>query len=146
LLNLPRRKVAAVFVFGLLGAALAYSQDEQLVAAVSPPIRQSDRPTNVQVLPQDLSRAGVRKVMEQFERELGVTCGYCHVEDRDSGAIDYASDDNPAKQTARVMISMLDDINEKYLAQLSTDRRYAVPVTCGSCHQGHSSPLAFEPR
>ncbi|MEJ0084550.1 MAG: c-type cytochrome [Pseudomonadota bacterium] len=146
MLNLPGRTITALISFGLLGAAIAYSQDERLVAAVSSPVRQADQPTNVQVLPRDLSRAGVRRIMEQFERELGVTCSYCHVEDRDSGAIDYASDENPAKQTARVMITMLDDINEKYLAQLSTDRRYAVPVTCGSCHQGHSSPLAFEPR
>jgi len=42
------------------------------------------------------------------------------------------------------MISMLTDINDKYLAQLGGDRRYAVPVTCGSCHQGQSNPPAFE--
>jgi len=73
-----------------------------------------------------------------------VSCSYCHVEDRDSGVIDYASDENPRKHTARIMISMLNDINDKHLAQLGGDRRYAQPVTCASCHQGRASPPVFE--
>jgi len=101
-------------------------------------------PTNLRVLPAHSSRASVRSLMEQYERELGVSCSYCHVEDRDSGVIDYASDENPRKHTARIMISMLNDINEKHLAQLGGDRRYAQPVTCASCHQGRASPPVFE--
>jgi mono/diheme cytochrome c family protein len=101
-------------------------------------------PTNLLVLPAQSSRASVRSLMKQYERELGVSCSYCHVEDRDSGAIDYASDENPRKHTARIMISMLNDINEKHLAQLGGDRRYAQPVTCASCHQGRASPPVFE--
>lgn len=102
-------------------------------------------PGNLQVLPAGSSRAGVRSLMKQYERELGVSCSYCHVEDRDSGFIDYASDDNPRKHTARLMIAMLKDINEKHLAQLGGDRRYAQPATCGSCHRGQATPQAFEP-
>jgi|KBSSwiStaDraftv2_1062776.scaffolds.fasta_scaffold589180_2 mono/diheme cytochrome c family protein len=101
-------------------------------------------PTNLRVLPAHSSRASVRSLMKQYERELGVSCSYCHVEDRDSGVIDYASDENPRKHTARIMISMLNDINEKHLAQLGGDRRYAQPVTCASCHQGRASPPVFE--
>jgi len=101
-------------------------------------------PTNLLVLPAQSSRASVRSLMKQYERELGVSCSYCHVEDRDSGVIDYASDENPRKHTARIMISMLNDINEKHLAQLGGDRRYAQPVTCASCHQGRASPPVFE--
>ena len=95
--------------------------------------------------PADTSRASVRGLMKQYERDLGVSCSYCHVEDRDSGIIDYAADENPRKQTARIMISMLNDINEKHLAALGGDRRYAQSVTCGSCHQGRTSPPVFEP-
>lgn len=102
-------------------------------------------PTNLQVLPTHLTRAEVRSLMKQYERALGVTCGYCHVEHRDSGIIDYASDENPRKHTARLMIAMLGEINDKHLAQLGGDRRYAQPVTCGSCHQGRATPQAFEP-
>jgi hypothetical protein len=104
------------------------------------------KPVNLQVLPKDMSSAGVGKLMKRFEKDLGVSCSHCHVESPQTQKLDYASDENPAKQTARVMIAMLDDINNKYLVQLGGDRRYAVPVTCGSCHQGQSSPPAFEPR
>jgi hypothetical protein len=102
-------------------------------------------PSNLQVLPGHLSRASVRSLMKQYERALGVSCNYCHVEDRDSGFIDYASDENPRKHTARLMIAMLEDINDRHLVQLGGDRRYAQPVTCGSCHQGRATPQAFEP-
>jgi hypothetical protein len=102
-------------------------------------------PATLQVLPAHTSRAGVRSLMKQYERALGVSCNYCHVEDRDSGVIDYASDENPRKHTARLMIAMLQDINERHLVQLGGDRRYAQPVTCGSCHQGRATPQAFEP-
>jgi photosynthetic reaction center cytochrome c subunit len=104
------------------------------------------KPVNLQVLPKETSSASVGKLMKRFEKELGVSCSHCHVEDPQTQKLDYASDENPRKQTARLMIAMLDDINNKYLAQLGSDRRYAVPVTCGSCHQGQSSPPAFEPR
>ncbi len=101
--------------------------------------------TNLKVLPATLSKEDVRLLMKQYERELGVSCSYCHVEDRETSVIDYASDDNPRKHTARLMISMLEDINGKHLAQLGGDRRYSLPVTCGSCHQGRSSPPEFLP-
>ncbi len=126
---------------GLGGLALlagTWTQAQDSVAAAVA------APTNLRVLPAQSSRASVRSLMKQYERELGVSCSYCHVEDRDSGVIDYASDENPRKHTARIMISMLNDINEKHLAQLGGDRRYAQPVTCASCHQGRASPPVFE--
>lgn len=102
-------------------------------------------PVNLQVLPVTLSRPELRGLMKQYERDLGVSCSYCHVEDRESGIVDYAADDNPRKHTARVMIAMLEDINSRHLAQLGGDRRYAEPVTCGSCHRGRANPQAFAP-
>jgi hypothetical protein len=113
------------------------------LVAQEPPPR---RPVNLQVLPKDTAPATLGKLMKRFEKELGVSCSHCHVEDPQTQKLDYASDDNPAKQTARLMIAMLDEINGKYLAQLGGDRRYSVPVTCGSCHQGQSSPPVFEAR
>jgi len=100
--------------------------------------------TNLKVLAGDISPARLRKLMRGYADDLGVSCNYCHVEDRDTGIIDYASDENTRKHTARVMISMVGVINDEYLAKLGGDVRYSSPVTCGSCHQGHSSPLAFE--
>jgi hypothetical protein len=132
-----RITMAALAGLALSTAAWMVRADE----AVEP----TGAPGNLQVLPEHLSRAGVRSLMKQYERALGVSCNYCHVEDRDSGVIDYASDENPRKHTARLMIAMLKDINDRHLVQLGGDRRYAQPVTCGSCHQGRATPQAFEP-
>jgi hypothetical protein len=101
-------------------------------------------PTNLKVLPKDASTKTLRKVMRGFERDLGVQCNHCHVENRETEELDYASEENPRKQTARLMMTMLNDINDKYLAQIGGDRRYAVPITCGNCHQGQTSPPEYE--
>lgn len=127
-----RGVVLAFLSFLLAGAAIATEEIPR------------SKPVNLQALPKELSGASVGKLMKRFEQDLGVKCSHCHVEDPQTQKLDYASDENPRKLTARLMISMLDDINDKYLAQLGGDRRYAVPVTCGSCHQGQSSPPAFE--
>jgi Photosynthetic reaction centre cytochrome C subunit len=101
------------------------------------------RPTNLKVLPKDMSGDDVDKLMHRYQQYLGVPCGYCHEEDPQTKEIDYASDENPIKESARFMISMTSDINNKYLAQLG-DRRYAEPLTCGNCHRGQVQPLTFE--
>jgi hypothetical protein len=123
-----RRATAIALGFALLGTAVTTrSQDH----------------ANLKVLPRDIPAASIGKLMKRYEEDLGVSCSYCHVENPQTQKLDYASDDNPTKETARIMIAMLNDINSKYLSQLG-DRRYAVPVTCGSCHQGQSNPPGFE--
>jgi len=131
---------AVLALLSVLSSGAAPGMDSQEEGQSIP----RSKPVNLQVLPQDLSAAKVGKLMKQFEQDLGVKCSHCHVENAQTQKLDYASDENPRKQTARLMISMLTDINDKYLAQLGGDRRYAVPVTCGSCHQGQSNPPAFE--
>ena len=45
--------------------------------------------------------SNIRETMQAFEKALGVTqCAYCHVQG------DFASDGNPKKETARMMISI----------------------------------------
>jgi hypothetical protein len=143
------RRVAAL-TSGLLflGAAAGAAPQEQISddsdsAAIAATVAHG-KPVNIKALPKDISAAEIGKVMRRFETDLGVKCGHCHVEDPNTHKFDYASDDNPAKSTARLMISMLQDINEKYLPQLGADHRYATHVTCGSCHQGQSSPPTFD--
>lgn len=101
-------------------------------------------PTNLTVLPKSTSAAQLQALMRRYGEELGVQCDHCHVEDPQSHRFDYASDDNQAKQTARLMMTMLTDINTKYLSQVG-DPRYAAHITCGNCHQGQTDPPAFEP-
>ncbi len=142
LLWLPALFGSALFVLtssipSSLAAAPEARSDAEEAAAYA-------QPTNLTVLPKDIPAPRLKALMKRYTEELGVQCGHCHVEDPQSHHLDYASDDNPAKQTARVMITMLSDINTKYLAQLG-DPRYSAHVTCGNCHQGQSDPPAFEP-
>ncbi len=87
-----------------------------------------------------MSVSSLGKLMKRYERDLGVSCSYCHVENRDTGKLDYVSDENPRKQTARIMMTMLDDINDRHLAQLGSDHRYATGVTCGELPPGPQHP------
>jgi len=103
------------------------------------------KPKNIKVLPKDISGDDIDKLMHRYEQDLGVPCAYCHEENPQTKQIDFASDENPIKQTARMMISMTSDLNTKYLTQLG-DRRYAEPLTCGNCHQGQVEPPTFEPK
>jgi Photosynthetic reaction centre cytochrome C subunit len=129
----PRRPVHLLFCCLKLGVSLS-SPSQNLVG-----------PTNLRVLPTDSSAADIKDLMDRYNLDLGVSCEYCHAQDPRTQKLDYASDDNPAKQTARVMIAMLDTINTKYLAQLD-DQKYALLVTCGNCHQGRADPPTFEPQ
>jgi hypothetical protein len=101
--------------------------------------------SNLQVLPRDTSYADLVLLMTRYSQDLGVQCVFCHTQNPQTEQVDFASDESPAKLTARIMIGMLRDINGKYLAQVS-DRRYAVPITCGNCHQGRTFPPVFEPK
>jgi hypothetical protein len=136
---------SGLLILGVAAGAASQNQvpDDSASAAVAAALPHG-RPANMKVLPRDMSAAEIGKVMKRFETDLGVKCGHCHVEDPNTRRFDYASDDNPAKGSARLMIAMLKDINEKYLPRLGTDSRYASQVTCGSCHQGQSSPPGFD--
>jgi hypothetical protein len=101
-------------------------------------------PINLRILPKNSSAAEIKDLMERYNDELGVSCDYCHTRNPTTQTLDYASDDNPTKQTARIMIAMLGEINTKYLAQLD-DQKYAVLVSCGNCHRGQSDPPEFAP-
>jgi cytochrome c553 len=128
-----------------MGAALQV----RVVKAVSEPATSQagshPKPTNLKVLPKDISADDLDKLMHRYQQELGAPCGYCHEQNAETKQIVFASDENPVKQTARLMITMTADINNKYLAQLG-DRRYSEPITCGNCHRGQTDPPNFEPK
>lgn len=100
-------------------------------------------PTNLKVLSKTTSLPDVYKRMAGMQRDLGVSCNFCHDEDPDTKQINYASDENPRKETARLMMRMTNDINEKYLSTLGA--RAETPVTCGNCHLGQMHPPAYDP-
>ena len=109
--------------------------------------RAAPPPTNLQVLPKDMTRQQVVQIMQQFTMGLGVMCNYCHVEM--AGAqpgpngqipLDAASDDKQTKKTARVMMKMVGDINNTFGSQLGKPAADVVKVQCVTCHRGSAIP------
>jgi hypothetical protein len=104
-------------------------------------------PKNLKVLPQNTD---LRKVMGEYSAALGVQCGYCHAApDPVTHRGDRASDANPMKDQARLMIQMTDDLNKKYLPMLAkhgeSDHDQMAVIGCGTCHRGEKHPPAFVP-
>ena len=103
-------------------------------------------PTNLQVLPKNLSGQQVHDIMEQWAYSLGVRCDSCHTEDLDGVSPDgrprlkFADDSKPMKKNARIMYTMTDKINADYVAKVDGS---GLPVTCGTCHRGEISPDPF---
>ncbi len=137
------RLATAGAVLGALGGSFLPSVSVRAASAATASLAADAAPTprNLRVLPKDTPQAEVLKLMARYSQELGVQCVFCHAET--PHGVDFASDQSPAKLTARVMINMLNDINTKYLAQVS-DQRYATPLTCGNCHQGQTTPPVYE--
>lgn len=102
----------------------ASAQEEKKKKGPSP----FENPKNLKVLPVE----GLQPTMQAFRGALGVMCSYCHVQG------DFASDDNPKKDIARMMISMAKDINAKF----PDGKRH---VSCYTCHRGAEEPLMAPP-
>ena len=117
-------------------------------AAQARPHRPRPKPTNLQVLPKDFTGDQVIDVMHKFEDQLGVECDYCHAKNPTpsptTGHLDFASDANPMKDRARIMMRMSDEINQTFLTQLTTPPA-GQQVSCGTCHRGNAKPPAFVP-
>ena len=104
-------------------------------------------PRNLKVLPQNTD---LRKVMRGYAGALGVQCEYCHAApDPVTHRSDRASDANPMKDQARIMIQMTEDLNSKWLPLLAKmDHDHGdekAVIGCGTCHRGEKHPPAFVP-
>ena len=103
-------------------------------------------PANLKVLPKDISHDDLIKRMRQYEGDLGVECEFCHARNPETKRMDFASDANPVKDKARIMIKMTEDINTKYLTQIADFKATTDAITCGTCHRGVKEPEAFVPK
>ena len=74
--------------------------------------------------------------MNLMVQALGVNCGYCHVQRN------FASENNPRKETARKMLEMVKAINQQFFPDHRPARGESVlgKVTCYTCHQGNAQP------
>jgi cytochrome c553 len=122
--------VSALIVFMVVGMAATRPQDDK-------PKR------NLKVLPKDISKDDLDKVMDSWKAALGVKCGFCHAPSKDSTSrrLDFASDDKPEKNIARHMFRMTAKINKKYFSFNKDDKGEAVPaISCITCHRGSPHP------
>ena len=103
-------------------------------------------PTNLKVLPKDLTGQQVHDLMEKWGTGLGMSCAACHAVDKEKVGRDgrpllnFASDSKPEKAVARLMYTMTEEINQRYIAKIDGS---GMPVTCGTCHHGHVGPEPF---
>jgi hypothetical protein len=105
------------------------------------------RPVNLKVLPKDISREELIKLMRTYAGALGVECSFCHARNPQTHRLDFPSDAKDDKGIARTMIAMTQTINAQYMSQVHDPD--AMPadlhVTCGTCHRGHSMPAHWTP-
>ncbi|MBO9619168.1 MAG: c-type cytochrome [Niabella sp.] len=126
---MPHKKimVALLALFGVFSIGISYS-------FYTPP-------HNLKVLPQDITHEKLDSIMHGFNTSLGVKCDFCHAKNKNGDRLDFASDDNPAKDVARKMLRMTIDINKNYFLTDSTiPPAYLNTVTCNTCHKGDAYP------
>jgi hypothetical protein len=102
--------------------------------------QEQEKFTNLKVLPKDISPQDLRAVMGGFTRALGVRCGACHASKPGEQRLDFALDDKDEKKTARVMMQMVKDINDKYISTLEDHSNPPIQVQCVTCHHGIARP------
>ncbi|MFZ1940546.1 MAG: c-type cytochrome [Terracidiphilus sp.] len=149
---------SAVAVAFLAAAVLTSAQTPQAqpLAGAPPqagarPMRNYPAPTNLKVLPKDLTGQQVRDIMETWAGSLGVHCDTCHMADpKNPGPngrprLNFADDSKLDKQIARIMYTMTGQINKDYISktkQMDPDAM-DMTVTCGTCHRGHEMPETY---
>lgn len=127
----------------MTGAALAL----QGVSALEQVQAQQGRniyadPSNLQVLPRDISTEDLRQTMRAMSLGTGIRCASCHVGEEGQSMLEYdfAADVKERKSIARGMLKMVATINEQ-VAAIRADAGYKLTeVRCVTCHRGKSRP------
>lgn len=99
-------------------------------------------PSNLQVLPADISPERLRDTMFSFGQQVGLRCAKCHDFDPDTPADerDYASDRNELKRVAREMMLMMESVNFTISQIYRNSEHKLLAVQCVTCHRGVSLP------
>lgn len=97
---------------------------------------------NLKVLPKNISKEDLDKVMDGFKTALGVKCNFCHASRIDDPKkMDFASDAKAEKKTARLMMVMTNKINKKYFHIKDSEQAKGImAVSCITCHNGNEEP------
>jgi tetratricopeptide (TPR) repeat protein len=99
---------------------------------------------NLKILPKDMPKAELVSVMRSFSGALGVRCNHCHVGENAATleGFDFASDDKEPKRIARVMMSMVQEINKEEIPKAGI--KDPVQVRCITCHRGVQKPRTLD--
>ena len=140
---------AAVLATAIVTASTAAQAPQTAPPADAHPHHEmAPAPTNLQVLPKNLTGEQVHQIMHGWAGALGVHCDTCHAvapgKTYPNGRpmLNFADDSKPEKKAARLMVKMTRDINENYVSMVDEGKG---KVTCGTCHRGHLKPETFVP-
>ena len=149
-LSLPAAAItlltAAVFAIATVAQAPQVAPPPAGSPPAPPPPRVYPAPTNLKVLPKDLTGQQVHDIMEKWEGSLGAHCNTCHTPDPNNigpngrPRLNFADDSKKEKATARLMFTMMEEINRNYIVKIDSS---GAPVTCGTCHRGHLGPEPY---
>ena len=120
------------------------------LCAVAAPVAAQQTPEpagkNLQYFPKTMARDALILRMRTFSFALAVRCQYCHAggDGISFEGVSFASDDKPAKTTARAMLRMIDQLNNVTLAQLPSRAQPRVVVDCATCHRGVPLPKSLQ--
>jgi hypothetical protein len=96
--------------------------------------------TNLQILPKEIPKEELLKVMRGWTEALGVRCTYCHAGPDNLDEMDFKTDSKMEKRVARQMLKMVQAINKDYIATLPVDMMERDRVSCYTCHHGQATP------
>ena len=137
-MNRERLILAAGCAALLAAVATAQTPPTPAAGPLAPPYK------NLQVFPKEIAQADLVNNMKFFAQSLGVRCSHCHVgvEGQPLSTFDFASDAKVQKRTARAMLKMVHEINQK---EFGVKDFKDVKVTCYTCHRGATKPLTVPP-
>ena len=115
-------------VFMMIGLPASPGTNAQQEQWMPPPAM------NLKVLPSDTEGRALVATMRSFTRGLGVRCQHCHVYKGDNPddltTFDFASDEKQEKLTARTMLRMVQEINDKHLKDVGEHAALVVHAAC----------------
>lgn len=101
---------------------------------------------NLQYFPAEIKREVLIQRMREFSFALNVRCQYCHAggDGISFDGVDFSSDEKPAKNKARAMLRLTDQVNKTLLPAVPSRAEPAVSVDCVTCHHGLRLPKSLQ--
>jgi Photosynthetic reaction centre cytochrome C subunit/Tetratricopeptide repeat len=117
-----------------------------VVAGAAQQAQQPWKGKNLKFFPADIKREVLVQRMREFSFALNVRCQYCHAggDGISFEGVDFSSDDKPAKNKARAMLRLTDQVNKTLLPEVPSRADPAVSVDCVTCHHGLALPKSLQ--